>query len=86
MSGIKIVINPLNGRLEGVELNGISNDVEGQKYLFSVYQVLMGEIHQFAQKTAHKVQINRALGNLEEPSLQLKGGPDWGESIVILRE
>jgi len=76
MSGIKIVINPLSGRLERVELNGISNDVEGQKYLFSVYEVLMDEIHQFVKKTSHKVQINRALGKLEEPSLQMKGGHD----------
>ena len=63
MSGIKIVINPLSGRLERVELNGISNDVEGQKYLFSVYQVLMDEIHQFVKKRRIRFRLIELLAS-----------------------
>ena len=82
MSGIKIVINPLSGRLDRVELNGPEDDLEGQKYLFSVYQALVEDIRRFAKTTSSRVQIDRVLGRLEEPSPQLKHGHDLSIDMV----
>lgn len=65
MSEIKIVINPTNGRLNGVELVSSSGSAEEEKYLFDLYQLITAEIKQFAGLTCRKVQVNRLLGNLE---------------------
>ena len=82
MSGIKIVINPLSGRLDLVELNGPKDDSEGQKYMFAVYQTLVEDIRTFAKKTSQKVQIDRVLGRLEEPNPQLKPGQDSSVDMI----
>ena len=82
MSGIKIVINPISGRLDRVELRGAHGDTEGQKYLFSVYLALAEDIRQLINKTSSKVQIDRALGKLGEPSLALKSDYDLSVDVV----
>ena len=82
MSGIKIVINPISGRLDRVELRGAHGDTEGQKYLFSVYQALAEDIRQLVKRTSCRVQIDRALGKLGEPSLALKN--DYSSSVEVV--
>ena len=59
---IKIVINPVTGGLEKVEL--VTSDKNRESHTFAVYHALRGEIRNFAKATSKAVRLKRAVGVL----------------------
>ena len=85
MSAIKIVINPHNGRLNGIELVDPNGSSGTEANLFMVYQILADEIQQFTKRTSHKVQLNKLMSGIGHSGESSKDGKETSPTILIDR-